>query len=102
MHFVVKVGTSSFRPLCHENVELINHNLGYTTAATGGEAPDYPWGVSGVCHHCFCYFSQKAVNSAPKKKDTNGIFCSRKRQNEKTTKRQTIVSKQLHRKLSIV
>ena len=48
MHFVVKVGTSSFRPLCHENVELINHNLGYTTAATGGEAPDYPWGVSGV------------------------------------------------------
>jgi hypothetical protein len=47
MHFVVKVGTSSFRPLCHENVELINHNLCYTTAATGGEAPDYPWGYPG-------------------------------------------------------
>ena len=47
MHFVVKVGTSSFRPLCHENVELINHNLCYTTAATGGEALDYPWGYPG-------------------------------------------------------
>jgi hypothetical protein len=55
MHFVVKVGTSSFRPLCHENVELINHNLCYTTAATGGEAPDYPWGYRGH-HQCLVLF----------------------------------------------